>query len=55
MNKKQAQHAPDELRIKLTLYITHDFLMELLSYGDNRSLIDEMKRTAAGMLMVYGG
>lgn len=29
----------DELLIKLTLYITHDFFMELLSYGDNVEVI----------------
>ena len=29
-----------ELRIKLRLYITHDFVMELLSYGDGVEVID---------------
>jgi predicted DNA-binding transcriptional regulator YafY len=29
----------DELRIRLTVYITHDFLMELLSYGDTVKII----------------
>ncbi len=29
----------DELRIKLRLFITHDFIMELLSYGDNVKVI----------------
>ena len=28
-----------ELLIKLTLYITHDFIMELLSFGDNVEII----------------
>jgi predicted DNA-binding transcriptional regulator YafY len=38
-----------ELRIKLKLCITHDFIMELLSYGDTLKvikpdiLIDEVK------------
>jgi predicted DNA-binding transcriptional regulator YafY len=38
-----------ELRIKLRLFITHDFIMELLSFGENviviqpQSLIDEIK------------
>lgn len=41
----------DELRIQLELFITHDFFMELLSYGDNlkvlkpQSLIDELQST----------
>jgi len=30
----------DELRIKLTLYLTHDLMMELLSYGDNMKVIE---------------
>jgi predicted DNA-binding transcriptional regulator YafY len=29
----------DELRIRLTVYLTHDFLMELLSYGDTVKVI----------------
>ena len=39
----------DELRVKLRLCITHDFIMELLSFGDNmkvitpKSLADEIK------------
>ena len=39
----------DELRIKLTLHITHELVMELLSYGDNlkvmqpQSLVEEIK------------
>jgi predicted DNA-binding transcriptional regulator YafY len=49
----------DELRIRLKLFITHDFYMELLSYGDNlkiikpQSLIDDVKRTASAMLKLY--
>jgi hypothetical protein len=30
----------DELRIRLTLYLTHDFLMELLAYGDTVKVIN---------------
>ena len=30
----------DELKIKLRLYLTHDFLMELLSFGDNMKVIE---------------
>jgi predicted DNA-binding transcriptional regulator YafY len=29
-----------ELQIKLKLCITHDFLMELLSFGDNMKVIE---------------
>jgi len=29
----------DELRIQLTLYLTHDLMMELLSFGDNMKVI----------------
>jgi predicted DNA-binding transcriptional regulator YafY len=34
-----------ELRICLTLYTTHDFLMELLSYGDNVKVIQPQSLT----------
>ena len=40
----------NELQIKLRLCITHDFIMELLSYGDNlkvlepQRLVDEIKK-----------
>lgn len=30
----------DELKIKLKLFLTHDFLMELLSFGDNMKVIE---------------
>lgn len=30
----------DELRVKLTLFVTHDFFMELLSYGENLKVIE---------------
>jgi predicted DNA-binding transcriptional regulator YafY len=30
----------DELKIKLKLCLTHDFLMELLSFGDNLIVIE---------------
>ena len=49
----------DELRIKLTLFITHDFFMELLSYGENlkviepESLINDLKSTFKNVLKRY--
>jgi len=48
-----------ELRIKLTLVITYDFFMELLSYGENlrvikpESLINDMKSTFKKALKLY--
>ena len=48
-----------ELRIKLTLVITYDFFMELLSYGENlrvikpESLINKMKSTFKKALKLY--
>lgn len=48
-----------ELRIKLTLFITHDFFMELLSYGENlrvikpESLINDLKSTFKNVLKLY--
>lgn len=50
----------DELRIRLTLYLTHDFLMELLSYGDTvrvvkpRRLVSELKNIYTQALEQYG-
>ena len=49
----------DELLIKLTLFITHDFQMELLSMGQNvkvikpESLIKELKKTYKDALELY--
>ena len=49
----------DELLIKLTLFITHDFQMELLSMGQNvkvikpESLIKELKKTYKDALGLY--
>jgi predicted DNA-binding transcriptional regulator YafY len=49
----------DELRIRLTVYLTHDFLMELLSYGDTvkvlqpTQLIEELKEIYKGALGQY--
>lgn len=49
----------EELRIKLTLFITHDFFMELLSFGENlqiikpKSLITEMKAVVKNVLNKY--
>jgi predicted DNA-binding transcriptional regulator YafY len=48
-----------ELRIKLQLYITHDFKMELLSYGDQvkviqpKSLVNDMKKMFRNALRRY--
>lgn len=48
-----------ELRIKLKLFITKDFLMELLSFGGDmkviqpQSLIDELKSTAGSIQRMY--
>jgi len=49
----------EELRIKLTLFITHDFFMELLSYGENlrvikpESLINDLTSTFKNVLKLY--
>ena len=49
----------NELRIKLQLCITHDLLMELLSFGDNlkvlqpQSLADEITKTMQNALKLY--
>lgn len=49
----------DELRIKLKLFITHDFFMELLSYGTHlkvikpETLINDMKSTFKKVLKQY--
>ena len=49
----------EELRIKLTLFITHDFFMELLSYGENlrvikpEKLINGLKSTFKNVLNLY--
>lgn len=49
----------EELRIKLILFITHDFFMELLSYGENmkvlqpESLIDDLKASLKKVLKHY--
>ena len=49
----------EELRIALTLYVTHDFIMELLSYGENvkvikpGSLIAELKAVYSEALNQY--
>ena len=48
-----------ELLIKLSLYITHDFFMEVLSFGENvkviqpESLISDLKRTYKYVLKLY--
>ncbi|MDR0830041.1 MAG: WYL domain-containing protein [Prevotellaceae bacterium] len=49
----------DELRISLTLYITHDFVIELLSMGEHckvispQSLADTIKNTLQKALKQY--
>lgn len=49
----------EELRISLKLYLTHDFFMELLSFGENlkvlqpKSLIADLKTTLKQMLKMY--
>ena len=49
----------EELRIKLTLFTTHDFFMELLSHGENlrvikpTSLIDDLKSAYKNSLKLY--
>jgi predicted DNA-binding transcriptional regulator YafY len=49
----------DELLVRLTVYLTHDFLMELLSFGDTvkvlkpQQLIDDLKRIYTNALMQY--
>lgn len=49
----------DELRVKLTLYLTHDFVMELLSLGNKmkilqpQKLIDEVKLNLQQALNQY--
>ena len=49
----------EELRIRLTLFITHDFFMELLSHGDTvrvihpPELIDDLRTTCTSILNMY--
>lgn len=49
----------EELRVKLTLFVTHDFFMELLSYGENlkviepESLIKDIKNSLQTTLKQY--
>lgn len=49
----------NELLVKLTLFVTHDFFMEILSFGDNVkviqpvSLIEEIKKTYENALKLY--
>lgn len=50
----------EELIVKLNIFLTHDFLMELLSFGDSvkvikpESLISELKTTVKNVLRLYG-
>lgn len=49
----------EELRVKLTLFVTHDFFMELLSFGENvkviqpDSLIADVKESCSRVLCLY--
>lgn len=49
----------NELRIQLKLFITHDFFMELLSFGENlkvlkpQKLIDDLKSTVRNVQSIY--
>jgi predicted DNA-binding transcriptional regulator YafY len=49
----------DEVLVKLTLYVTLDFIMEILSFGDNvkviapDDLIEELKKTYQNALNQY--
>jgi predicted DNA-binding transcriptional regulator YafY len=49
----------DELRIRLTIFLTHDFLMELLSYGDTvkvitpQELVEELQEQYLSALNQY--
>lgn len=49
----------NELRVKLTVFITHDFIMEILSYGDNvkviepKELVDEVRKIYQDALSNY--
>ena len=49
----------EELQVKLTLFVTHDFFMELLSFGANLkvikpiSLINDLKNTFKSVLEQY--
>lgn len=49
----------DELLVKLTLYVTHDFLMEILSFGENvkviapSNLIEDVRRSYQNALNLY--
>ena len=50
----------EELIVKLNIFLSHDFLMELLSFGDSvkvikpESLISELKTTVKNVLRLYG-
>lgn len=48
-----------EIRVRMKVYLTHDFIMEILSYGDNvkviqpESLITELKHSYKSALKQY--
>jgi len=49
----------EEIRVQLTVFITHDFVMELLSHGANvkvlqpESLIQDLKEVYKSALAAY--
>jgi len=49
----------EELRVKLNVFITHDFFMELLSYGENlkiikpKSLVNDIKNSLLETIRLY--
>jgi len=58
-SQKILKYNSDELLISLTIFVTHDFFMELLSYGDNvkvirpASLVDDLKISYQSALNQY--
>ena len=58
-SQKVLKDTDEELLIKLTLFLTHDFIMELLSYGGNvkviqpESLIADLKKAYQDALNLY--
>lgn len=58
-SQKIIQESEDEIRISLKMFITKDFLMEILSYGDTvrvikpQRLVDTMKMSYMDVLSLY--
>ena len=59
IDSKAIADSEDELTVKMKVYITHDFVMEVLSYGDRvtvikpERLIKEIKDIYADALNQY--